>query len=93
MDAIMAAQGTTEGVVLPPHPRSRMVCEALINGEDPAPIIERARRRLAPPSGSLSIGPFRDASASLPSPRLRPARRGAATSRGLETPTAPPLAG
>ncbi|MGU3544521.1 hypothetical protein ACLBYE_16225 [Methylobacterium sp. A52T] len=46
LKAIEAAQGTTEGVVLPRHPRSRMVCEALINGQDPAPISEQERQRL-----------------------------------------------
>ena len=74
MAAIQAAQGTTEGVVLPPHPRSRMMCEALINGEDPTTIIERERRRLAPPSRSLPVGSFKGASVPPPSRRLRPTR-------------------
>ena len=73
MEAIRSSQGSTEGVVRPPHPRSRMVCEALINGEDPAPIIERERRRLDPRAARGSIAKFAGGG-SPPSPRPRPAR-------------------
>lgn len=74
MEAILAAQGTTDGVVLPPHPRSRMVCEALINGEDPAPVIERERRRLDQSFRTLSSAKLSTVGGLPPSPRPRPAR-------------------
>jgi hypothetical protein len=81
MEAIHRHRGTTEGVVLPRHPRSQIVCEALING------------LVDVPARSGSIAQLTGGSASFPSPRPRPARGAAHDLLGPKSQRPLPLAG